>query len=165
MTRNLMLAFTSAALLAVAPGSMARADAGFNKDFSNDTGAVANDFEILLAGNPPINVFYNGPFRNRPGTTFDPPSIMSLPGLTLIHWAGGDASIPPGGDAHVGIETSDPTLIVLGVYFTHDGNFIGCGHQLSERSDWERIVWGEVIIANTAVNCQAETLYVGNVTV
>ena len=166
MNRTLFVPCAVAALFAVAPSSEALG-ASFNKDFKNTTGQTIDDFEILVEGTPPLNWFYNGPMQLGgawvPGTQFDPPAIMPIGGNTLVHWAGPNVSIPPGGIAHVGIGTSDPTLTILGVWFTKGGQPVGCGHQLTDGSGWHNTTNGTVIFKNTATHCHRKRYYFGKV--
>ena len=165
MARNTIASFTAALLLAMMPGRSVWADESLNKDFQNDSGQTADGFKMLLQGQPTITCHYDGPFSNVPNTEFNPPTTsVDGDGNTVVHWDGG-AQIANGDMAHVGLCVSNSSLTILGIWFTNNGNVIGCGHQVTDNSGWHSVTSGNVSFANTAGNCQPETLTIDEVKV
>jgi hypothetical protein len=127
---------------------------GVNKDLQNNTGQIANNIEILLAGTPNILNHYDG----YPANVFSSFTATPAPGgNTMLTWSAPNNDVQPGQIAHVGFNLSGASVNILGVFWTRDDTTSGCASQVSTNTH----LWGspgsQVIYANNCLSCKSVT--------
>lgn len=126
---------------------------GVNKDIRNNTGSIANGVDILLEGTwttLDLQGTYNGPF----------PSFVLVPSgtNTILRWFG--ATVLPGELRHVGYSVWAQSSTILGVFWTFNGNAVGCATQCNIGRGTHAS--GIVRYINSATSCSSIPIYVGN---
>lgn len=124
---------------------------GVNKDIRNNTGSTANGVDILLEGtwtNADLRSHYNGPF----------PNFVLIPSgtNTILRWSG--ATVLPGQLRHVGYSVWAHSSTILGVFWTFNGNAVGCAPQCNIGTGTHS--HGIVRYINNATSCSAVPLFV-----
>jgi len=135
---------------------------GVNKDLQNNTGQIADDIEILLAGSYPNVNHYDG----YPANLFA--SFNASPasgGNTLLKWSNPNNAVQPGQTAHVGFNVPGSSVTILGIDWTRNGQTIGCAHQVSTNTHLWGSAGSQVIYANNTLACRSVPRYVGGLIV
>ena len=140
------------------------ATVGINKDLQNNTGQVANNIEILLAGTHTNINHYDGYAAN----VFS--SFTAAPasgGNTLLTWANPNNDVQPGQIAHVGFNVPGTSVNILSAFWTHNGTTIGCVSQVSTGTHSLGSPGSQVIYTNNTLPCGAASAprYVGGLTI
>lgn len=135
---------------------------GVNKDLKNNTGLVANNIEILLAGSYANINHYDG----YPANVFSSfTASAAVGGNTLLSWSNPNNAVQPGQIAHVGFNVPGTSVNILSVYWTNNATPIGCVSQVSNSAH----AWGspgsQVTYTNNCLGCKSVPRYVGALTV
>jgi hypothetical protein len=131
---------------------------GVNKDLKNNTGKVANNIEILLAGSY-VNVNH---YDGYPANVFSSFTESPAPGgNTLLAWSNPNNDVQPGQVAHVGFNVPGSSVNILSVSWTHNATIIGCVSQVSTNTHFWGSSGSQVIYANNCLGCKSVTRYVG----
>jgi hypothetical protein len=135
---------------------------GVNKDLQNNTGQIADDIEIILAGSYTNVNHYDG----YPANLFA--SFNASPtggGNTLLTWSNPNNAVQPGQIAHVGFNVTGTSVNILGIEWTRNGQRTGCVHQVSTNTHLWGSAGSQVIYANNTLDCSSVPRYVGGLTV
>jgi hypothetical protein len=135
---------------------------GVNKDLQNDTGQIANDIEILLAGSYTNINHYDG----YPANLFA--SFNASPaagGNTLLTWSNPNNAVQPGQIAHVGFNVPGTSVNILSITWTRNGKRIGCPNQVSTNTHAWGSAGSQVVYTNNTSDCCPVSRYVGGLTV
>ena len=137
---------------------------GVNKDFKNTTGQNANDIEILLKGTVSVLQHYDG----YPANHFATFAVTTeAPGNTRLHWSNPNNPVLPNQVAHVGfLIPGTDSHVIMGVFWTLDGNVTGCAHQVNTpHAAWGINPGNLVTYTNNCVACESVSLYAGAATI
>jgi hypothetical protein len=135
---------------------------GVNKDMQNNTGQVANNIEILLAGSYANVNHYDG----YPANFFLSFTESPAPGgNTLLTWSNPNNDVQPGQIAHVGFNVPGSSVNILSVSWTYNETTIGCVSQVSTNTHSWGSPGSQVIYANNCLSCKSVPRYVGALTV
>jgi len=148
--------------IAVESAGTSCSNVGVNKDLQNNTGQVANDIEITLAGSPVILSHYDG----YPANFFSSfTATQDANGNTLFRWANPNNDVQPGQIAHVGFTVAGSSVSILSVSWTKDGNTIGCAQQVSTNTHSWGTPGSQIIYANNCLACRSVPRFVGGLIV
>jgi hypothetical protein len=144
--------------IALEPADTSCSTVGVNKDLQNNTGQVANNIEILLAGSYSNVNHYDGYPANSFSSFTESPASG---GNTLLTWSNPNNDVQPGQIAHVGFNVPGSLVNILSVSWTHNETAIGCVSQVSTNTH----AWGspgsQVIYTNNCLACKSVPRYVG----
>ena len=135
---------------------------GVNKDMQNNTGQVANNIEILLAGSYANVSHYDGYPANLFSSFTESPAAG---GNTLLTWSNPNNDVQPGQIAHVGFIVPGSSVNILRVSWTHNATTIGCVSQVSTNTHLAGSAGSQVTYANNCLGCKSVPRYVGALTV
>jgi hypothetical protein len=135
---------------------------GVNKDMQNNTGQIANNIEILLAGSYVNVAHYDGYPANLFSSFTESPASG---GNTLLTWSNPNNDVQPGQIAHVGFIVPGSSVNILSVSWTHNATTIGCVLQVSTNTHLAGSSGSQVIYANNCLRCKSVPRYVGGLTV
>lgn len=142
-------------------------EVGVNKDLRNHLDEAINDVEFLLEGAYPTVLYhYDGGnpyhFQNFAVTQETGPSQQPR---TRLRWSNPTNPIPPGAIFHVGFTVPGSSVELKGVFYTFDGNVVGCGRQVASGTHLLGQPGGQVYFQNTCDACEAISLEVGDLAV
>jgi hypothetical protein len=138
---------------------------GVNKDLQNNTGQIANDIEILLAGSYANVSHYDGHPANQFASFTESPVTGATGGNTLLTWSNPNNVVQPGQIVHVGFIVPGSSVSILGVSWTRDGNETGCPQQVSTGTHLAGSAGSQVVYTNNVLGCNSSPRYVGGLTV
>jgi hypothetical protein len=141
---------------------------GINKDLLNNTGQPADEIRIVLAGAQTVVSHYDGPGapqQSQPDIVFGTFSSTVSGGNTILDWKAPNAPVLQGYIVHVGFTINSDFADLLGITWLSNGVVVGCAPQVPAHTHQ----WGDpgstIIFSNTATQCTARPLFVGNMTV
>jgi hypothetical protein len=135
---------------------------GVNKDMQNNTGQIANNIEIVLAGSYVNVAHYDGYPANLFSSFTESPAAG---GNTLLTWSNPNNDVQPGQIAHVGFVVPGSLVNILSVSWTHNATTIGCVSQVSTNTHLAGSSGSQVTYANNCLRCKSVPRYVGGLTV